>query len=52
MLDVKEPEASVDEFIETDMGNPVSIDAAVAQINAGGASKVDILFNNAGVAAS
>ena len=52
VLDVKEPEASVDEFIETDMGNPMSIDAAVAQINADEAPPVDILFNNAGVAAT
>lgn len=52
VLDLKEPAASVDEFIETDMGNPMSIDAAVAQINAAGAPAVDILFNNAGVAAT
>ena len=52
VLDVKEPEASVDEFIETDMGNPMSIDAAVAQINSDGAQPVDLLFNNAGVAAT
>lgn len=52
VLDVKEPEASVDEFIETDMGNPMSIDAAVARINADGAPPVDLLFNNAGVAAT
>ena len=52
VLDLKEPEANVDEFIETDMGNPMSIDAAVAQINAEGAPGVDVLFNNAGVAAT
>ena len=34
VLDVKEPGASVDEFIETDIGNPMLIDAAVTQINA------------------
>ena len=52
VLDVKEPEAGVDQFIETDMGNPMSIDAAAAQINADDAPGVDLLFNNAGVAAT
>ena len=52
VLDVKAPEVEVEAFIETDMGNPVSIDAAVAQINADGAAPVDVLFNNAGVAAT
>ena len=52
VLDIKEPEAEVEEFIETDMGNPMSIDAAVAKINADGAPPVDLLFNNAGVAAT
>ncbi len=52
VLDLKEPEAGVDEFIETDMGNPMSIDAAIAQINADGKPPVDLLFNNAGVAAT
>ncbi|MEZ5595312.1 MAG: coniferyl-alcohol dehydrogenase [Pseudomonadales bacterium] len=46
-LDIREP-AGVDRFIETDMGNPVSIDAAAAAIGDG----VDVLFNNAGVAAT
>lgn len=50
-LDIKEPE-NVDEFIETDMGNPMSIDAAITQISADGAAPVDHLFNNAGVAAT
>ncbi len=52
VLDLKQPEVNVEAFIETDMGNPVSIDAAVAQINAEGAPAVDVLFNNAGVAAT
>ncbi len=52
VLDIKEPEASVEQFIETDMGNPISIDTAIAQINADDAGPVDILFNNAGVAAT
>ncbi|MEM8768841.1 MAG: coniferyl-alcohol dehydrogenase [Pseudomonadota bacterium] len=51
VLDLKEPEAAVDEFIETDMGNPSSIDAAIAAITADDRS-VDVLFNNAGVAAT
>ncbi len=51
VLDIKEPEAAVDEFIETDMGNPVSIDAALAAIAATDRG-VDVLFNNAGVAAT
>jgi len=52
VLDINEPEANVDEFIETDMGNPMSIDAAVAKINVDSTSPVDLLFNNAGVAAT
>ncbi|MYG13478.1 MAG: SDR family NAD(P)-dependent oxidoreductase, partial [Gammaproteobacteria bacterium] len=52
VLDIKEPETEVDEFIETDMGNPVSIDGAVAKINAGNSRPVDLLINNAGVAAT
>ena len=51
VLDLKEPEAGVDQFIETDMGNPVSIDAAIAEISAND-QPVDVLFNNAGVAAT
>ena len=50
VLDIKEPEAKVDEFIEADMGDPISIDAAVARINSAGRAPVDLLFNNAGVA--
>ena len=52
VLDIKAPEAEVEGFIETDMGNPMSIDAAVAQLTADGQPPVDILFNNAGVAAT
>ena len=52
VLDIKEPEAEVAEFIETDMGNPVSIDAAIARLTADGRPPVDVLFNNAGVAAT
>lgn len=51
VLDLKEPEVTVEQFIETDMGNPMSIDAAIEKITEGDA-KVDLLFNNAGVAAT
>lgn len=51
VLDIKEPQAPVDEFIETDMGNPSSIDAAIEAIT-GVEQPVDVLFNNAGVAAT
>jgi NAD(P)-dependent dehydrogenase (short-subunit alcohol dehydrogenase family) len=52
VLDIKAPEFDVEEFIETDMGNPLSIDNAVAQITEDGKAPVDVLFNNAGVAAT
>lgn len=48
VLDLKEPAVPVERFISTDMGNPVSIDAAASAIGAG----VDVLFNNAGIAAT
>ena len=48
VLDLKSPVTHVEQFIQTDMGNPVSIDAAVAAIGA----DVDVLFNNAGIAAT
>ena len=51
VLDLKEPAVPVEQFIETDMGNPVSIDAAVAAITADD-RPVGVLFNNAGVAAT
>lgn len=47
-LDLKAPTASVESFIETDMGNPMAVDAAAEQIGDG----VDVLFNNAGIAAT
>ena len=52
VLDIKQPETSVEVFIKTDMGNPVSIDNAVSAITADDKHPVDILFNNAGVAAT
>lgn len=51
VLDIKEPEVEVELFVETDMGNPMSIDAALDQLKSGD-KPVDILFNNAGVAAT
>ncbi|MEM7217413.1 MAG: coniferyl-alcohol dehydrogenase [Pseudomonadota bacterium] len=51
-LDIKEPQANIDAFIETDMGNPMSIDAAIAQLSADDQPGIDVLFNNAGVAAT
>ena len=52
VLDIKQPEYAVEAFVETDMGNPMSIDAAAAQLTADGLPAVDLLFNNAGVAAT
>lgn len=48
LLDLKEPIVKVERFIATDMGNPVSIDVAANTIGEG----VDVLFNNAGIAAT
>ena len=52
VLDIKAPDADVDRFIKTDMGNPLSIDAALAEILADDKLPIDVLFNNAGVAAT
>lgn len=46
VLDVKEPTGPATKFIPTDMSDPSSIDAAIAEIGDG----VDVLFNNAGIA--
>ena len=48
VLDIKAPEQTVERFIETDMGNPMAVDAAADAIGSG----VDVLFNNAGIAAT
>ncbi len=47
-LDLKEPEGPHDRFIETNMGDAGSVDAAIAAIDA----PIDALFNNAGIAAT
>ncbi|MEC7966022.1 MAG: SDR family NAD(P)-dependent oxidoreductase, partial [Actinomycetota bacterium] len=46
VLDVNEPTGPATAYIPTDMSDPDSIDAAIAEIGDG----VDVLFNNAGVA--
>ena len=46
VLDIMEPTGPATQFIPTDMSDPDSVDAAVAEIGEG----VDVLFNNAGVA--
>lgn len=46
VLDVNEPTGPATRYIPTDMSDPSSIDAAIAEIGDG----VDVLFNNAGVA--
>lgn len=46
VLDVLEPTGPATQYIPTDMSEPGSIDAAIAEIGDG----VDVLFNNAGVA--
>jgi NAD(P)-dependent dehydrogenase (short-subunit alcohol dehydrogenase family) len=48
VLDLKHPAGPHDTFIETDLSDPAAIDAAVAQVN----GPVNVLFNNAGVAAT
>jgi NAD(P)-dependent dehydrogenase (short-subunit alcohol dehydrogenase family) len=45
VLDIKQADGSRDKFIETNLGDPASVDAAAAAIGSG----VDILFNNAGI---
>lgn len=47
-LDIKEPSCPVSKYINCNLGDPDSIDAAAAQISA----PVHVLFNNAGVAAN
>jgi NAD(P)-dependent dehydrogenase (short-subunit alcohol dehydrogenase family) len=47
VLDIKEPAADVDRFIEVNLADKDSLDAAVAQLE----GPVHVLFSNAGVAA-
>ncbi|MAI78885.1 MAG: short-chain dehydrogenase [Deltaproteobacteria bacterium] len=47
-LDIKKPEGPINAFIETNMGNSASVAEAAAQIN----GPIDVLFNNAGIAAT
>ena len=47
-LDIKKPLGPISSFIETNMGSDVSVDAAVAAIE----GPIDVLFNNAGIAAT
>ena len=48
VLDIKEPAGPVDAFIEVNLADPESIDAACAQLD----GPIDVLFSNAGVAAN
>ena len=47
-LDIKEPQGRLDRFIETNMGSASSVENAIASID----GPIDILFNNAGIAAT
>lgn len=46
VLDVRKPSGPVDVYLETDLGDPAALDGAIAAID----GRVDVLFNNAGVA--
>ncbi len=48
ILDIKAPTGRCDTFIEVNLADPTSIDAAMAQIE----GPIDVLFSNAGVAAN
>ena len=47
-LDLKKPTGPIDSFIETNMGDAASVAAAVSEID----GPIDVLFNNAGIAAT
>jgi NAD(P)-dependent dehydrogenase (short-subunit alcohol dehydrogenase family) len=47
-LDIKKPEGPIHSFIETNMGDAASVAAAAAAID----GPIDVLFNNAGIAAT
>lgn len=48
VLDIKKPVGDVDVFIETNLSDKDSVDAAMAQLD----GRIDVLFSNAGVAAN
>lgn len=48
VIDRKEPSAAVDAFVEADLSVAASVDAAIGAVE----GPVDVLFNNAGVAAT
>ncbi|MFB0978513.1 MAG: SDR family oxidoreductase [Myxococcota bacterium] len=47
-LDIKQPEGKISQFIETNMGKEDSVAAAIDAID----GPIDVLFNNAGIAAT
>jgi NAD(P)-dependent dehydrogenase (short-subunit alcohol dehydrogenase family) len=47
-LDIKEPDGPIDRFIKTNMGSAPSVEDAIASID----GPIDVLFNNAGIAAT
>ena len=47
-LDLNAPEAGEGRFVQCDMSDPASVDAVAAQLD----GPIDVLFNNAGVAAT
>ncbi|MAJ61398.1 MAG: short-chain dehydrogenase [bacterium TMED88] len=48
VLDIKQPDGPIAQFIETDMGKASSVESAISAIDA----PIDVLFNNAGIAAT
>src|SRR5690349_9794739 len=48
VLDIKAPSGPHARFIETNLSDPAAVDAAVAALD----GPIDVLFNNAGVAAT
>jgi len=48
VLDLKRPDGPHASFLETDLADPTAVDAAIDQLS----GPIDVLFNNAGVAAT
>jgi NAD(P)-dependent dehydrogenase (short-subunit alcohol dehydrogenase family) len=48
VLDLKTPSGKVDAFVETDLADEDSLDAAIGQLD----GRIDVVFSNAGVAAN